>query len=294
MSTISSPRVSVASSRAHTPTPTSSRRPSLENLNSTSIANLSASSTPTATAGRGASLAYRRNRAALRNYYNLKPANVDSASSNGTILDARNIPRGSEADDVSSPSATIANTELDSPSFDARCYVDQLLVTSSLATVLKAENTLVGDIRTLDGERKALVYDNYSKLIRAVETIGTMRQSMEERGAPLIMTKTLGPAVSFVAETASAIIKDGEEQQQRMKEIKAIADDRRKQAERETVKWVLGAPDRLTTLLNEGKNEEAEKDWVEVDRLLKKWEGVKGVTEVRAACEMAVKRQNGT
>jgi hypothetical protein len=87
--------------------------------------------------------------------------------------------------------------------------------------VLKAENTLVGDIRTLDGERKALVYDNYSKLIRAVETIGKMRRSMDDRGAPLTMTKTLGPAIAFVAETAGGLIKEGEEQRRQMKEAKA-------------------------------------------------------------------------
>ena len=31
------------------------------------------------------------------------------------------------------------------------------------------------DIKGLDGERKALVYDNYSKLIAATETIGKVR-----------------------------------------------------------------------------------------------------------------------
>jgi vacuolar protein sorting-associated protein 51 len=76
---------------------------------------------------------------------------------------------------TTTPTSTIVNTELDYPNFDAKRYVDQLLATASLATVLKAEDTVVGDIGTLNGERKALIYDNYSKLICAVETIGTMR-----------------------------------------------------------------------------------------------------------------------
>lgn len=176
-------------------------------------------------------------------------------------------------------------TELDSPDFDPQRYVDQLLATSSLSTVLKAENSLVGDIRTLDSERKALVYDNYSKLIRAVETIGKMRRSMDDQGAPLKMTKTLGPAIGFVADTAGGLIQEGEEQRRRMKESRSTDQAAGAKAEKETVKWVLGAPSRLEKLLADGKKEEADKDWAEVKDLLDKWEGVKGVAEVKGACE---------
>jgi hypothetical protein len=277
MSTISSPRPSIASSRAPTPTPTSSRRPSLDHLN-----NLSVNSTSTTTA-RNALPVHRRNRAALRDYYNLKPAGLD-LTSNVTASHPQSARSTTDVGDLVSPSATAVSTELDSPDFDAQRYIEQLLTTSPLSTVLKAENTLVGDIRTLDGERKALVYDNYSKLIRAVETIGTMRQSMEERGAPLTMTKSLGPAVGFVAETASSIIREGEELRRQMKAAKDTADDQ-KTAQRQTVQWVLRTPERLSTLVNDGKRKEAEEDWTEVDRLLRKWEGVKGVEEVRHACE---------
>ena len=143
----------------------------------------------------------------------------------------------------------------------------------------------MGDIRTLDGERKALVYDNYSKLIRAVETIGKMRRSMDDRGAPLTMTKTLGPSIAFVAETAGSLIQEGEEQQRKMREARSKQGGQRNVAEKETVKWVLAAPGRLERLLATGKREEAEEDWGEIKRLLDKWEGVNGVAEVREACE---------
>jgi hypothetical protein len=192
---------------------------------------------------------------------------------------------------MSSPSSVVATgTELDSPDFDPQRYINHLLATSSLATVLKAENTLVGDIKTLDSERKALVYDNYSKLIRAVETIGKMRRSMDERGAPLTMTKTLGPAIAFVAETATGLIQEGEEQQRRMREAKATDGTDRRKAEKETVQWVLGAPSRLEKLLSEGKEDEATNDWEEIRNLLDTWEGAKGVAEIRQACEKAMKR----
>ncbi|OJJ48632.1 hypothetical protein ASPZODRAFT_61732 [Penicilliopsis zonata CBS 506.65] len=280
MSTLSSPRPSIASSRAHSPTPASSRRPSVDTLNT---------GTPT-TRAVSPSLRTHRNRTALRDYYNLKPGSSPVSGSGAAAGRSRSIPRTTDAGDLSSPSvltaaAAAAGTELDNPEFDAEGYVSQLLATSSLSTVLKAENTLVGDIRTLDGERKALVYDNYSKLIRAVETIGKMRRSMDERGTPLTMTKTLGPAISFVAETAGSLIRQGEEQRRRMKEAKVSQSSAEQgAADRETVRWVLATPARLRTLIAEGRREDAERDWTEIRALLDGWPGVGGVTELHDEC----------
>ncbi|KAJ5153299.1 uncharacterized protein N7482_009777 [Penicillium canariense] len=284
MSTLSSPRPSIASSRAHSPTPASSR-PSLDALNTNVPGGLSASSTPST--ARAVSPNPRRNRSALRDYYNLKPPGADSGNPGGSYR-SRSVPRNTDAGDISNPSTLASGTELDNADFDPQRYVDHLLSTSSLSTILKAENTLVGDIRTLDGERKALVYDNYSKLIRAVETIGKMRKSMDERGAPLTMTKTLGPAIAFVAETASGLIKEGEEQRRRIKEERGANN----KAEKETVRWVLAAPERLEKLLSEEKQADAEADWEEVQKLLDAWGQVKGVAEVRTACEKIMNKPN--
>jgi len=60
---------------------------------------------------------------------------------------------------------------LDREGFEAGTYVKNLLEMESLESVLKVEGALVNEIRGLDGERKALVYDNYSKLITATDTI---------------------------------------------------------------------------------------------------------------------------
>ncbi|PGH11690.1 hypothetical protein AJ79_04713 [Helicocarpus griseus UAMH5409] len=284
MSTISSPRPSITSAR--TPTPTGSRRPSIEN---NSLA-ASTASTPTARTP-SPSVAQRRNRAALRDYYNLRPAPIDSfqrsPSRSRGIPSPSAIPFDATTHHLNSHST---HAELDSPNFDPSAYISRLLSTSSLPQILKAENSLISDIRTLDGERKALVYDNYSKLIKAVETIGKMRASIEERGQPMVMTKTLAPAVGFVAETAAALIREQEE---------SVRDrDEQKEGsrggidpEKETVRWVLDSPNRLKELLDENKRDEAESDWAEVRGLLVKWEGVKGVNELRTTCEDIMKKE---
>ena len=61
--------------------------------------------------------------------------------------------------------------ELDNEDFEAGTYVKRLLEKEGLEGVLQVEGALLGEIRGLDGERKALVYDNYSKLIAATDTI---------------------------------------------------------------------------------------------------------------------------
>lgn len=77
-----------------------------------------------------------------------------------------------------------------------------------------------------------------------------------------------------------------------MKEAKASDEVERKKAEKETVRWVLGTPARLEKLVADGSREEAEKDWEEVRELLKKWEGVKGVQELRDACEKVMEKSD--
>jgi hypothetical protein len=54
------------------------------------------------------------------------------------------------------------------------------------------------------------------------------------------------------------------------------------------VRWVLSAPERLKGLKERGKEEEMGKEWDEVRGLLEKWDGVKGVDEVRRKCEEVV------
>ena len=105
----------------------------------------------------------RRNRAALRDYYGIKSSGDDASS-------AADGP--SEA--TPQPLATVL-AELDREGFDAATYVKSLLEKESLESVLKVEGALVSEIRGLDGERKALVYDNYSKLIAATDTIQKVR-----------------------------------------------------------------------------------------------------------------------
>lgn len=108
-------------------------------------------------------------------------------------------------------------------------------------------------------------------------------------------THTLGPAISHIAETAASLSSSMQGLQnkpeglgidinmQREQEDEDAA--ARRQAQRETVRWVLGTPRRLRDLMNKEQDEQAAKEWEEVSKILESWRNVSGAVELRAACE---------
>ncbi|CAO1602708.1 hypothetical protein XANCAGTX0491_006309 [Xanthoria calcicola] len=255
MSTIASPRQSTTSIS----TDQSPRRPSLD---TTARSQATSPARPA-----------RRNKNALRDYYGLKAA----APANATTTS--NDPQREPAE----PALEITRGEFDTPGFDAEAYVRDTLARESLQGLLKIESGLINDIRALDGEKKALVYDNYSKLITATDTIRRMRTNMD----PLTpTTSTLTPAIAHIAETAASLA--ASLQDRNAIDYRAGGPEeeamRKKERQRQTVRWVLGAPDRLKGLVEGDRIEEATKDWEEVQKLLQKWNEVQGVDEVRQQC----------
>lgn len=108
-------------------------------------------------------------------------------------------------------------------------------------------------------------------------------------------TSTLSPAISHIAETASALSASiAEHAMPKSRSSSPLStdgadkkiDDKEKQ--RQTVRWVLDAPRRFRAKVAEGKVDEAKNEWEEIQGLLEKWNGVKGVQEVRKACEDAL------
>ena len=76
--------------------------------------------------------------------------------------------------------------------------------------------------------------------------------------------------------------------------IRKLEDRRGEETEekrqRETVRWVLGAPRRLGVLVEGGKRDEAERDWSEIKVMLENWQGVAGVEESKVECEKVMGR----
>ncbi|KAI9772074.1 MAG: hypothetical protein M1840_001362 [Geoglossum simile] len=289
MSTIASPRPSIASLA----TPSSSRRASFDTSQTTSPSRAQ----KTLPHQLQQQQPRRGNRAALRDYYGLK--SNDSAPAV-----------------VQTEAAPAVESEMDREGFRAEEYLERVMEKERLEGLLTVEGGLVNgkltfwQIRGLDGERKALVYDNYSKLIAATETIRKMRTNID----PLTpTTSTLPPALSHIAGTASTLATTLHERTPpspfsptlprrsslMISPTTTTANDNggnsdgdarlRRRAQTRTVKWVLDAPRRVRQLVREGRREEAEKEWGAVSRVLEKWEGVEGVEDVRREGQNALR-----
>lgn len=139
----------------------------------------------------------------------------------------------------------------------------------------QADFVEMADIRALDAEKKALVYDNYSKLISATETIRKMRANMDPLNP---MASTLDPAIAQIYERANSVkqelrasMSDGQRKEAEMSpEEKKVLEKRRKM--RDVVKNVLEAPERVRILVSEEKEEEARMEWEKALALLEKWQ----------------------
>ena len=286
MATITSPRAQSPAPRITSPsiaeTPTSSTRGSFE----------LASRTQTGPVPAGAR---RGNRAALRDYYNLKakaqgPGQGQLSRTTSITSTTSDLSTAQSAatltDDTSTTSALTA--PLDNEQFDSQAYLSDLLQSSSLKDILRVEATLVSEIRNLSGETKGLVYDNYSKLITAVGTIGEMQRSMNNTpGGGLSEVGELEGKMGELRTLVRTIATSGNEDQKQAavenRRVRRAAKDQERK--KELVKWVLDAPTRLQRMISEDRETDAEKEWNLIRTYLDEWNGVKGVIEVRKACE---------
>ncbi|EXJ60084.1 hypothetical protein A1O7_04234 [Cladophialophora yegresii CBS 114405] len=311
MATITSPRpdpvqrITSPSLPSVSGTPSSSVRPSLDlpRTNNPASPALQQSASP------GAATAQMRNRAALRDYYNLKSkaapaagspdqrdgsrtASVTSVGSDSTITSSIAVPEST---------ASSLTAQLDDPSFNADAFVAELLKSASLRDILKTESALVSEIRTLDGERKALVYNNYSKLIKAVGTIAEMQKGMhknERQGTPVAAfgkqrdQQSAGlDGVKEVGHKLDGLLKVMKGLRPRETEAtRRIAQSREHRRQKGSVRWALGAPHRLQSLIDDNRRYEAEQLHTSVLDLLRKWDGVEGVDELQQKCAEVMNR----
>lgn len=246
-------------------TPTSSARPSFDSLNGRS-----ASASP----NRGSQPSLRRNRTALREYYNLKK------EENQKLEGAQEKLQGHLHNDISV--SEVRPSQMDKKDFDGEAYAKHVLETQSLGQLLKTYNGILTDIRALDAEKKALVYDNYSKLITATETIRKMRSNMDPLNP---MASTLDPAIASIYERAAQIkseLRSSMTPAQRAKaELSALDREKlaRKLKSKALVNQILDTPQRLRILVAEGKVDEAKVEWKGPEEILMRWkeEGRGGV-----------------
>ena len=105
-------------------------------------------------------------------------------------------------------------------------------------------------------------------------------------------TRSLEESVGRIAAMAERIVgpakaSGGQEKEDGTSHNTSKTDKQRQLA---TVRWVLAAPERIKSLQDSGKQDEASDEWREIKDILTKWKDVKGVSEVKEQCEKIMQR----
>lgn len=246
------------------------------------------SSANTSSAARAEAREARRNRSALRDYYNL--ASSTSASSSTTNVAASNI---SQSDDTAAIAPQRRQSALldplDDDNFNGPAYVHELLSKGALTDVLRVQVALAQETRGLDGERKGLVYDNYGRLIGARDVVQNVGQYLlpaegdtEASATPNNGQENVDRVKGYVEELGPKVEGLALKMPRNSTDDDNKAQDVKRQKQKDTVKWVLAAPIRVEELLRKGKVDEAKTLQATAEALLDDWREVDGVQDVRS------------
>ncbi|KAJ2082035.1 hypothetical protein H4R24_001894 [Coemansia sp. RSA 988] len=75
--------------------------------------------------------------------------------------------------------------DIDGSGFDAKKYLKKLLESQGVVGLLQADNQLVREVRQIDGAMKTMVYENYSRFIRATQAIQQMKRDADHMDAEM-------------------------------------------------------------------------------------------------------------
>lgn len=98
----------------------------------------------------------------------------------GALLNAYYHIEGSpQSNEPAKPIGSVGQSDLDRQGFDAKRYFDATVGSGQLPELIKRANELDAEIKDLDGDMQMLVYENYSKFIRATDVIKQMKFTIE-------------------------------------------------------------------------------------------------------------------
>eukprot|EP00927_Polykrikos_kofoidii_P059742 TRINITY_DN54879_c0_g1_i1.p1 TRINITY_DN54879_c0_g1~~TRINITY_DN54879_c0_g1_i1.p1 ORF type:complete len:828 (+),score=179.60 TRINITY_DN54879_c0_g1_i1:78-2561(+) len=131
-----------------------------------------------ATAGNASSLQERRERRRVSALLNTFYA-IDAGSATDTNACDVSGGGGDGANDAKSASVAASDPQLDRQGFDAKRYFDGVVASRELTSIVERKSALDSEVKQLDADMQTLVYENYSKFIRATDVIKEMKVAIE-------------------------------------------------------------------------------------------------------------------
>ncbi|CAH0493513.1 unnamed protein product [Peronospora farinosa] len=170
---------------------------------------------------------------------------------------------------------------IDSPGFDTKIYVKELLETCGLNDLLIADNQLISEIKELDTNMQMLVYENYNKFISATDAIRRMKNnvaSMEDEARRVVKSMDVITAKSEHINVALA--------PHRSKVEKLIGVRRLLKR----FEFIFELPQRLKTAVKQKEYNNATKYYLLARRILRRYEHVSSFKAIQVEAEKIIEQ----
>lgn len=169
----------------------------------------------------------------------------------------------------------VSESVLDKPGTNVDEYVQSLLKSSSVKSILKTSNSITGELRALDSEQKALVYNNYNKLISASNTLQGLKNKVYSDNDHETIDRLM-QSLDNVSKISVSI-----EDRRKNKSDSVISEEANKSIRQDhAVRWIMLIESTLQNLVRQGQNDEALKQGKRALELLDMW--ITGYAETSA------------
>ncbi|KAJ2805156.1 hypothetical protein H4R20_002206 [Coemansia guatemalensis] len=186
----------------------------------------------------------------LRAFYKISPSSSDNRRST-----LPSTPSGlkQQTDATKERTAKRRTTnDIDGSGFDAKKYLKKLLESQGVAGLLQADNQLVREVRQIDGAMKTMVYENYSRFIRATQAIQQMKRDADHMDAEMAkLTQRVGAIAAKGTAVNDAFAQRREHIQRLSREHRALGG----------LQFLFALPTQLNRLIGAARFVEAAQLW---------------------------------
>jgi hypothetical protein len=169
--------------------------------------------------------------------------------------------------------------DIDAGGFAPERYVESLLQTKSMEELLRCDDKMVKEVKSLDSDMRELVYENYNKFIAATDTIRKMRgdvASMEEEMERLTATMDQVGASSGALNASLASKRD---------DVDKLVGVRRLL---QKLEFLFELPAKLSAAIEGGRYGAAVADFTQVSGILKRYSHVSSFEAIRVESSVAI------
>ncbi|KAL4144641.1 hypothetical protein PRNP1_013767 [Phytophthora ramorum] len=170
---------------------------------------------------------------------------------------------------------------IDSPGFDPKIYVKELLETRGLNDLLTTDDQLIREIKELDTNMQMLVYENYNKFISATDTIRKMKNnvaSMEDEVGRVVKSMD---TITAKSESINVALAPHRSKVEKLIGVRRLL---------KRFEFIFDLPQRLNTAVKQKEYANATKYYLLARRILGRYEHISSFKTIQLEAEKIIQQ----